>query len=132
MDEILKNLYIALNGARKQNGVRPCSVNLNLQAAAKRHCDDMFFKGFCDHIGSDGSDYIARARECGFAGVPRGEILVKGPGGVNAIQAVINAWLGSPGHREILIDSRNMRMGAAYHLKTQTIKGNYWVAVFSY
>lgn len=132
MDDILKNLYLAINAARRQNGVRECAVNLNLQAAVKRHCDDMFYNDFCNHIGSDGSDYISRANDCGFAGIPRGEIIVKGPGGNSMIQSVINGWLGSAGHRKILLDSSNSRMGAAYHLKTPIINGNYWVTIFAY
>lgn len=131
-DDLLLEFYLAINKAREDNHVSKVDINLNLEDAAKRHCDDMFFNNFCSHIGSDKSNYITRARACGFKGFPSGEIIVKGPGGKNKINAVINGWLGSSGHRKILLDSLNLRMGAAYRLRTETINGNYWVAIFSH
>lgn len=125
-------LYSAINGIRKQKGLSQCQLDVNLEQAAKNHCDDLFHHNFVSHIGSDGSTFIQRVRRTGREGDPSGEIICKGPGGKNCIQAVCKAWLDSPGHRDIMLDPQQRFFGAGINLKTEQYKGNYWVVVFSY
>ena len=130
--ELLVNLYAKINEVRKNNQASSCIVDQILVEATTKHAMDMAKNNFVSHIGSDGSTYITRVRSFGATKDPSGEIICKGPGGVNCVEAVVNAWLDSPGHREIMLDPYNCYFGAACHLKTSDMPGNYWVVEFSY
>jgi uncharacterized protein YkwD len=128
----IDEFYEEINRVRIERKLGSCSASLYLEQAADRHASDMQRHDFVSHIGSDGSTYITRVQATGATFKPSGEIIAKGPGGKNAIKNVIAAWIASEGHAKILLDSRNSFCGAAYRLKNDEYKGNYWVAVFSY
>lgn len=132
MSGLTLQLYLAINAVRKQRRLRECSVDPNLEEAAQSHSTDMWLNNFVSHIGSNGSTFIQRVRLTGRYGDPSGEIICKGPGGINCISAVVKGWLDSPGHRDIMLDKNQFYFGAGINLKTKEIKGNYWVVVFAY
>lgn len=128
----LKELAVAINLARDNRGLSTLLVDSYLLSAAKKHTEDMAVYNYCSHTGRDGSSYIDRVLREGSEVPPSGEIICKGPGGKNRINAVIKAWIDSPGHNRILFDPANKYMGVGCHLKTNEIPGNYWLANFSY
>lgn len=132
MTTLLLNLYQKINGIRKQRFLPECFGDRFLEEAAQKHCDDMFFHNFVSHIGSDGSTFIQRVRSTGREKDPSGEVICKGPGGKNCIQAVTRAWLESPGHRDIMLDPNQFYFGAGICLKNEKYLGNYWIVVFAY
>jgi uncharacterized protein YkwD len=128
----IDDFYDEINRVRVERKLNTCLPGLYLEQAANRHASDMQMHDFLSHTGSDGSTYITRVRAAGGMFTPSGEIIAKGPGGKNAIKNVVAAWLESEGHAKILLDPRNSFCGAAYRLKNNEYKGNYWVVVFSY
>jgi uncharacterized protein YkwD len=87
---------------------------------------------FVSHIGSDGSNYIDRVKRLKTDIIASSEIICAGPGGKNRVNAVLDGWLNSDGHRKIMLDGRQKLMGLGYHLKTNDMPGNYWVVNFSF
>jgi uncharacterized protein YkwD len=124
-------LYNAINGIRKQKGLLPCQLDVNLELAAIKHCNDMFHHNFVSHIGSDGSTFIQRVRRTGREKDPSGEIICKGPGGKDCITSVMRGWLNSPGHRDIMLDPQQRFFGCGIQLKNEKYLGNYWVVIFA-
>lgn len=131
--EILYQLYNIVARTRKAHGVYHCLINTWLEKSAQFHADDMFYYNYCSHIDRLGRNYIERTSDISNKQInPSGEIIVKGPGGTHCVENVVDHWLNSPGHREILLDPRQRFMGAGFHLKEQKINGNYWVMIFAY
>ena len=128
---MLENLYIEINRVRQIHGFMPCSPNNYLEIAASKHAEDMQINNYVSHVGLNGSSYISRVRDTGAKFNPTGEIICKGPGGKNCISAVVDAWLKSPGHREIMLHPMNVFYGGGYRLKSDEYKGNYWVVLFA-
>jgi uncharacterized protein YkwD len=131
IDPILKDLIILTNHERIKRHLNPVLESPILIKAAFSHANDMQLNDFISHTGSDGSSYIDRVKREGGKSQPSGEIICKGPGGINAVQSVIDGWLESPGHRAILLHPYNKYVGFGYRLKTLSLKGNYWVGVFA-
>lgn len=113
-----RDLMLALNKARADNGQTQLLTVPHLLCAAKRHAEDIAVREVCSHTGKDGSRFFERARECG--GEAYGEIVGCG---YTTIDSVVNGWLKSPGHRAILLDSKVVAFGG-YR------EGNYWVVEF--
>lgn len=128
----LRLLSLHVNQVRADRGLSILGIDSYLMQAAQEHVMDMAKNNFVSHIGSNGSNYIQRVQRAGSDISPSGEIICKGPGGQNRFKAVIQGWLNSPGHRNILLDPYQLFMGIGCHLKTPEIPGNYWLVNFSY
>jgi len=129
-DAILEQLYEEINICRASNKVRPLIINKFLEKAADTHAHDMFINSFMGHASSNGMTYEQRSKTIAPQIFPMGEVLMKGPGGPNAIKTIMAAWMENPSIRANIIDPNSRYMGAGYRLKTEEIKGNYWCAVF--
>ena len=72
--EALRARLLALyNQARAANGLPPLTRSSTLEAAAQAHADDCAARGWCSHIGSDGSRASQRIARAGYAGRFSGE-----------------------------------------------------------
>lgn len=99
----------AVNAVRAERGAAPLQVDPRLMAAAERHSADMARNRFMDHTGYDGSTFIERAVEAGYqAGV--GEVVAAGH---PTAEAVVDGWLRSRRHRDILLLPTSVHIGAA-------------------
>jgi len=121
-----------INAERSKRGIGEVILNYKLSEQSQRHTDDMQMNNYTSHIGSDGSDYVARIRRSGLECDPRGEIILKGPGGKNCLMAAIDGWMGSPGHRSILLDRQSTHIGIGISLKNSIRLGNYFCVLFVY
>jgi uncharacterized protein YkwD len=131
-----QQLLAAINAARAQ--ARMCGStsmpaapaigywNTRLADAAFRHSTDMAGKGFFSHTGSDGSMPEDRVAGSGYAGGYGGEILAARS---SSPSAVVNAWLGSPGHCQVLMQSTQLELGGAC-VRANTTYKYYWTAIF--
>ncbi|SDR99542.1 Uncharacterized conserved protein YkwD, contains CAP (CSP/antigen 5/PR1) domain [Paraoerskovia marina] len=92
-----------------------------LVAAAQAHADDMSAQGYFSHVSQDGRTFDERIRAAGYA-QPGAENIASGQRTVDAVMA---AWMDSPGHRANIL---NCDLGAVGLART----GNVWVQTFGY
>ncbi len=72
--EALRARLLALyNQARAANGLPPLAQSPTLEATAQAHADDCAARGWCSHVGSDGSRASQRIARAGYAGRFSGE-----------------------------------------------------------
>jgi uncharacterized protein YkwD len=107
-------------GSNYMPPVASLSWNADLDAAARRHADDMFTNDFFDHTGSDGSTIARRVTDTGYPWQAVGENIAWG---YRDIESVFLGWKNSPGH------CRNM-MNAGFRDMGSARIGDYWVQAF--
>ena len=101
-----------VNEFRAQNGKTPLDVDAALTQAAEEHSEDMAFKDFFSHTGSDGSKVGARVSEEGYKWRSVGENIAAGQ---STPQKVFDAWKASPGHKANMLGSwEDMGVGYEY------------------
>ena len=127
---LLSHLYSEINSLRKLNNVNSLEVNSYLEKLADIHSHDMFVNNFMAHNSSNGMTYEQRSLITAPNLNPKGEVLMKGPGGPNAVKTVVSTWSQNPSLLNVMMDPEILYMGGGYRLKTEEIKGNYWCAVF--
>ena len=94
-----------INDTRAANGCGPVAANPQLTAAAARHANDVLQNGTMSHTGSDGSSFVQRATDAGYAPYAAlGEVVFWGTGSSGNPAAAVNSWMNSPGHRAIITD----------------------------
>jgi len=88
----------AMNVVRVRSGRRPLRVGPALSRAARSHSADMARRGYFEH-----GAFVQRLRRFGVRAPYIGENLAYGTEPLPAVE-VVQMWLDSPGHREILLD----------------------------
>lgn len=92
-----------------------------LANAANKHTQDMAAHNFMGHIGTDGSDFIARANQHGYIRWTRiSENVAAGPG---SVEEVLAHWLGSSAHAANILNPGVNHAGFAQ-------VGNHWTQMF--
>jgi uncharacterized protein YkwD len=92
---------VALVNDARAHAATPCGpiqLEPRLTAAAQAHSDDMAARSFFDHTNPDGVTYEQRITTAGFTR-RWGENIAKGQ---RSAEQVMQAWMGSPPHRENL------------------------------
>lgn len=118
------------NIARAQNGGLPALVeNEMLVRDAQMKVDDMFAKQYFEHVSPSGVGPDELAVAAGYAYVVVGENLALGD--FASDQALVTAWMNSPGHRANILNTHFQEIGVAVG------KGLYegretWLAVQSF
>ncbi len=100
-------LVRAINIARTHRGLPALRVDARLVRAARSNSARMLRTGSFSH-----DDFMRRFRRFRVRGSTFGENLAWGTGFLGAKDAV-EMWLGSPGHRENLLDRHFRRIGIA-------------------
>ena len=101
-----------INQERRSRGLRPLGRDGRLRAAAFRHAADMGLRGFFNHRGSDGTHHGHRIAAQGYRACLAAENIAWGQ---RSAQEVVRGWMGSPGHRKIILHPRAAEYGAGYH-----------------
>lgn len=113
-----QDLLAQINAKRTAAGCKtPVAGDDQLRVAAERHAVDMrdheAVRTDANHRGSDGSTPQQRITDAGFKPASRtGEIMyfaLGAPG--NTVQANIDWWMNSPGHKAIIEDCRFTHAG---------------------
>ena len=115
----------ALNRVRASEGLAPLRSSPNLRAAARGHSRSMLDYGFFGHESADGTSFSERIRRYytnrGWRMWSVGEALLASEGRVDVdATGIVEAWLESPSHREIILSPtfRDAGIGALYaHLR---------------
>jgi len=112
-----------INAERAVQGLPALETSGRLIAASRGHSQDMADEGFFSHVGSDGSTLSTRLFDQGYEYLCCGEIIAAGfPDG----ESVVNAWLGSSGHRAIILADNYTELGVGYVYSSSSPYGYYW------
>jgi uncharacterized protein YkwD len=95
----------AMNTMRASHGVAPLRVGRALTRAARSHSADMARRGYFDH-----GAFVRRLRAFGVRAPYLGENLASGTQPL-AAAAIVQMWMGSPPHRQNLLDPSFRRVG---------------------
>jgi uncharacterized protein YkwD len=107
-----------INQKRAQNGEQPLRPEAQLQAAAEAHVRDMLTGDYFDHVSPSGSTPVDRVRATGYitgppAGYVIGENLAWGTFSLATPQAIVSAWIASPGHLANILEGHYRDTGIA-------------------
>lgn len=144
---IEQRIYTYTNQKRQQQGLPALQWDAALASIARGHSQDMATNNFFSHTNLRGQDPTARAAAAGYAirrdlggnrysigigenigKMPTGNVI--GHGYVNndpesIAQAMVQAWMESPGHRENILNTQYVRIGIGvaydgmYYIGTQ-------------
>jgi len=140
---LAEDLVEEINQARWENGgLPPLKLQSDLQAAAGAHCQDMAVDNYFAHDSYDcvgGSiefdrTWVARVSDYYSGWSILGEILAAG---YPTVEAAVQGWLNSPGHRNILLSTNYTEVGGGHYSYSgplsctqNTHYADYWGADF--
>jgi uncharacterized protein YkwD len=101
-------ILAAVNAERARNGLPALVYNGLLTRAARGHVSDMVRSGVFSHTGSDGRSAADRARQVGYQYCIVGENISMGH---TSIQAAVQGWMASKGHRDNIMNRRFDEIG---------------------
>jgi uncharacterized protein YkwD len=116
-----------MNQVRARHGLPALKTSRRLARAADGHSRDMLRHDFFAHESSDGTSFDRRVRAYGHASVV-GENLAMLPGVRSAAHMVVQMWLDSAAHREILLSHGFRRVGVG---KRSGQLGAQWATVYT-
>jgi uncharacterized protein YkwD len=105
-----------VNAERAARGLVAVQHAGALELSARRHANDMVARGYFAHVSPTGGTVDKRARRAGYLSAPcwsLGEDLGSAPASVASAQAVVDAWMESPGHRAVILDPSFRDIGIA-------------------
>jgi uncharacterized protein YkwD len=104
-----------LNEERTRRGLGRLRLNDRLSGAAERHSRDMVRRNYFSHDSLSGATFIDRIRRSGYLRSARswsvGENLAWGSGSRGTPEAILRAWMHSPGHRDNILTRRFREIG---------------------
>ena len=108
--------------------VAPITMNGALRTAARLHSQDMAAQNYFSHTSLDGRTLSQRLTNAGYAGAfPWGENIAAGQ---PTPQAVVDAWMSSPGHCTNIMNGSYRAMGVGYAFRAGSTYGHYWTQDF--
>ncbi|MBI2506980.1 MAG: CAP domain-containing protein, partial [Candidatus Colwellbacteria bacterium] len=102
-------IILETNLQRQQNGSGFLAENSTLDATAAEKANDMCAKQYFAHVSPSGIGAAELADSFGYDYISIGENLALGPFASDA--ALVEAWMGSPGHRANILNSRFTEIG---------------------
>ncbi len=111
-----------VNQARAQNGLKPLTANWELARMARYKSQDMHDKNYFSHTSPTYGSPFDMMRSFGISYRAAGENIAMG---YATPQAVMNAWMNSPGHRANILNPSFTQIGVGY-----VANGNYWTQEF--
>jgi uncharacterized protein YkwD len=113
-----------VNKARSGAGCEALRMNGELTDAAQGHAEDMAAKGYFSHSSRDGRSPFDRMGDAGYDFRAAGENIARGQPDADAVMA---AWMDSPGHRKNILNCDFEDLGVGY---VQGSGGPWWVQNF--
>ena len=120
-------LVAAHNARRSAAGVGSLSTDSSLMQAAQGHATWLAQNNQTGHTGSGGSTAQSRIYAAGFDGTIYGENVAAG---LETINAAMDGWMASSGHRANLLNPSFTRMGYGYQCREDGPYRHFWVVVF--
>lgn len=114
------------NRERVQNNLPVLEKNLTLDTVASEKMQDMFLRQYFAHQSPDGKGAGDLVKDAGYEFVNIGENLALGD--FEGDEALVRAWMDSPGHRANILGARYKEIGIA--VARNIFEGrNIWLAV---
>jgi uncharacterized protein YkwD len=103
------------NEAREHHGLEPLCADPQLTRVARSHSEDMIQKRYFSHASPSGETLVARLERSGYEYRTAGENIAWGTGLHAAPEDTFERWMGSPGHRDNVLDGgfEEVGVGAA-------------------
>jgi uncharacterized protein YkwD len=105
-----------VNTERAQNGEEPLVPNVELERAAESHGQEMIAVNYFEHVSPSGETPVGRIKTTGY--IPSGEVgyvigenLAWGTLSLATPQAIVNAWIASPGHLANILETKYRETG---------------------
>ncbi|MET9607608.1 CAP domain-containing protein [Streptomyces sp. NPDC006512] len=114
-----------VNQERAMAGCGPVRANPPLAALAGAFSKDMAVRGFFDHTDPDGNTPWMRADKAGISGMG-GENIARGQGDADA---VMKAWMNSPGHKANILNCEFRTLGVGVYVASG---GPWWTQDFGF
>ena len=111
-----------VNGIRTENGLKPLTYDWELSRVARFKSQDMKDNRYFAHNSPVYGTPFQMMKSFGISYRSAGENIAKG---FATPQAVVNAWMNSPGHRANIFNAGYTRIGVGY-----VAGGNYWTQMF--
>lgn len=115
----------AHNSYRARHGLPPLTMEPRLTEAAQGHASWMADTGSFSHTGAGGSSPFLRISQAGYSYSAAGENIALGQ---RTVEAVMVAWVGSPGHEANIRNTKYIHMGVG--LATARDGRRIWVVTF--
>jgi hypothetical protein len=119
-----------INAYRAGNGLKPVTLDTSLTRSATWMANDLANRSTFSHTDSLGRSPWVRMPDCGVSW-PGGENLAAGAN-YSSAQAALNAWIGSPTHRDVMLTGDFISIGIARVQQPGSQYGWYWVTDFGY
>jgi uncharacterized protein YkwD len=107
----IKGIIEITNKERASFGLPPLVENTKLDRSALAKVNDMFDNQYFEHISPSGVGVSDLALDYGYDYIIIGENLALG--GFKDDQAVVTAWMNSPGHRANILNTRYTNIGVS-------------------
>ncbi|MET7599556.1 MULTISPECIES: CAP domain-containing protein [unclassified Streptomyces] len=114
-----------VNEERAKVGCSPVAANSGLSELAAAFSEDMATRGFFDHTDPSGASPWDRAAKAGITDLG-GENIARGQA---TAEAVMEAWMNSPGHRANILNCDFKTLGVGAHFGSG---GPWWTQDFGY
>lgn len=114
-----------VNKERATAGCKPLTASSSLDGLAQAFSDDMAARDFFDHTDPDGHTPWDRAKARGITNLG-GENIARGQADA---EAVMTAWMNSPGHRANILNCDYTTLGVGIHYGTG---GPWWTQDFGF
>jgi uncharacterized protein YkwD len=105
-----------INRKRAENGESPLVSSPELEQAAEGHCEELIADDYFAHVSPSGETPVDRIRDTGYIPGPSvgyviGENLAWGTYQLSTPQAIVAAWIASPGHLANILESQYRETG---------------------
>lgn len=114
-----------VNAERVKAGLAPLQVDLNLSRVARLKAEDMRDKNYFSHDSPTYGSFVEMIRRFGIPYRTAGENIAAG---YRSPEAVVAAWMASPGHKSNILNPAFTRIGVGY--ASGGSYGHYWVQLF--
>lgn len=111
-----------VNQIRAENGLGALTYDWELSRVARYKSQDMKDKNYFSHTSPTYGSPYQMMKSFGITYRTAGENIAKG---YATPQAVVDAWMNSPGHRANILNATYTRIGVGY-----VASGNYWTQMF--
>lgn len=111
-----------VNEIRAQNGLDPLTHNWQLSRVARYKSQDMADNNYFSHTSPTYGSPFQMMKQFGITYRSAGENIAQG---YTSAQAVVNAWMNSPGHRANILNASYTQIGVGY-----VSDGNHWTQMF--
>ena len=115
-------VIILVNQIRAENGLKPLTSDWQLSRVARYKSQDMHDLGYFSHTSPTYGSPFNMMKSFGISYRSAGENIAKG---YSTPEAVVNAWMNSPGHRANILNSSYTHIGVGY-----VKEGHYWTQMF--